>query len=169
MHKPNILLVILDATRAGTATLRFMDVPSAINPRTVHLKSLTAPGALTVLEQNYEYDLISPEKLLEKYVGRPVEIVEQAEDLTTRTVPATLLSVNGGPVYRIGDRIVLNQAGKVSLPELPADPAVVERIAKRVMLTSRTGSRPRKCLPPIGGSAGDVSIDRDAASGASHR
>jgi hypothetical protein len=87
----------------------------------VHLKSLTAPGALTVLEQNYEYDLISPEKLLEKFVGKPVEIVEQAEDLTTRTVPATLLSVNGAPVYRIGDRIVLNQTGKVTLPEVPAD------------------------------------------------
>jgi len=98
-----------------------MDVPSAINPRTVHLKSLTVPGALTVLEQNYEYDLISPEKLLEKYVGRPVEIVEQAEDLTTRSVPATLLSVNGAPVYRIGDRIVLNQTGKITLPEVPAD------------------------------------------------
>ena len=57
-----------------------------------------------MLEQNYEYDLISPEKLMEKYVGREVEIVEQAHDLTTRTVKATLLSTNGGPVYRIGDR-----------------------------------------------------------------
>ncbi|MCU0225533.1 MAG: hypothetical protein MUF27_16005, partial [Acidobacteria bacterium] len=115
VYNVNLALVrearTLDAPRAGTSTLRFMDVPSAINPRTVHLKSLTAPGALTVLEQNYEFDLISPEKLLEKYVGRPVEIVEQAQDLTTRTVPATLLSVNGGPVYRIGDRIVLNQSG----------------------------------------------------------
>ena len=125
VYNVNLALVretrTLDAGRTGTATLRFMDVPSAINPRTVHLKSLTVPGALTVLEQNYEYDLISPEKLLEKYVGRPVEIVEQAEDLTTRSVPATLLSVNGAPVYRIGDRIVLNQTGKVTLPDLPAD------------------------------------------------
>src|SRR5262245_50257409 len=44
----------LEVPKAGTATLRFMDVPSAINPRTVHLSSLTAPGALSVLEQNYE-------------------------------------------------------------------------------------------------------------------
>nr|MCU0230872.1 hypothetical protein [Acidobacteriota bacterium] len=84
VYNVNLALVretrTLDATRAGTSTLRFMDVPSAINPRTVHLKSLTSPGALTVLEQNYEFDLISPEKLLEKYVGRPVEIVEQAQD-----------------------------------------------------------------------------------------
>ena len=94
----------LDKTGAGT--LRFMDVPQQINPRTVHVQSLQTPGP-SVLEQNYEYDLISPEKLMEKYVGREVEAVEQAEDLTSRTVKATLLSTNGGPVYRIGDRIVI--------------------------------------------------------------
>ena len=106
---------------AGIARLRFMDVPSRINPRTVHLASLNDPGGLSVLEQNYEYDLISPQKLLEKYVGREVEIVEQAEDLTTRTVRATLLSVNGGPVFRIGDRIVLNQTGRITMPDVPPD------------------------------------------------
>ena len=108
----------LDKTGAGT--LRFMDVPEKINPRTVHVQSLSTPGP-SVLEQNYEYDLISPEKLMEKYVGREVEVVEQAEDLTSRTVKATLLSTNGGPVYRIGDRIVIGQGGKVTLPNLPAD------------------------------------------------
>jgi hypothetical protein len=100
--------------------MRFMDVPSAINPRTVHLKGLGGPG-VAVLEQNYEYDLISPDKLMEKYVGKEVEIVEQAEDLTTRTVRATLLSTTNGPVYRVGDKIVLGQPGRVVLPELPGD------------------------------------------------
>jgi hypothetical protein len=125
VYNVNLALVretrTLDVPAAGTATLRFMDVPSAINPRTVHLASLTAPGGLSVLEQNYEYDLISPEKLMEKYVGREVEIVEQAEDLSTRVVQATLLSTNGGPVYKVGDRIVLGQTGKVTLPDLPRD------------------------------------------------
>ncbi len=124
VYNVNLALVretrTLDVPRSGIGTLRFMDVPSAINPRTVHLKPL-APGAgLAVLEQNYEYDLISPEKLLEKYVGREVEVVEQAQDLTTRVSKATLLSTNGGPVYRIGDRIVIGQVGRVTLPELPA-------------------------------------------------
>src|SRR6185369_10253101 len=103
----NVNLALVRETRslaipkAGPATLRFMDVPSAINPRTVHLASLSSPGGLSILEQNYEYDLISPEKLMEKYDGREVENVEQAEDLTTRVVKATLLSTNGGPVYRV--------------------------------------------------------------------
>ena len=111
----------LKVDRAGAAFLRFMDVPQLINPRTVHLKSLTAGADLDILEQNYEYDLISPEKLMEKYVGREVEIVEQAEDLTTRVSKATLLSVNGGPVFRVGDRIVLGQGGRITLPEIPKD------------------------------------------------
>ena len=110
----------LDVDRAGEGTMRFMDVPSAINPRTVHLKPL-AGAAVTVLEQNYEYDLISPDKLMEKYVGKEVEIVEQAEDLTTRTTKAILLSTANGPVYRVGDRIVLGQPGRVTLPDLPKD------------------------------------------------
>jgi hypothetical protein len=124
VYNQNLALVretrSLKLERTGTSRLRFMDVPSQINPRTVHVQPLGA-SALAVLEQNYEYDLISPEKLMEKYVGRDVEIVEQADDLTTRTVKATLLSTNGGPVYRVGDRIVLGQGGKVTLPDLPAD------------------------------------------------
>ncbi|HJQ98200.1 MAG TPA: hypothetical protein VJ826_07775, partial [Candidatus Polarisedimenticolaceae bacterium] len=110
----------LKIDKSGIGTLRFMDVPSSINPRTVHLQSL-APGGPQVFEQNYEYDLISPEKLMEKYVGKEVEIIEQAQDLSTRTVKATLLSTNGQPVYKIGDRIVIGQYGKVTLPDLPAD------------------------------------------------
>lgn len=110
----------LKIDKSGIGTLRFMDVPSAINPRTVHLQPL-ASGGPQVFEQNYEFDLISPEKLMEKYVGKEVEIVEQADDLTTRTVKATLLSMNGGAVYKVGDRIVIGQGGKVTLPNLPSD------------------------------------------------
>jgi hypothetical protein len=125
VYNVNLALVretrALDLPRPGVAQLRFMDVPSAINPRTVHLQSLTAPGSLSVREQNYEYDLISPDKLLEKYVGREVELVEQAEDLTTRSVQATLLALNNGPVYRIGERIVIGQQGKITLPSIPPD------------------------------------------------
>jgi len=124
VYNQNLALVrevrTLSLAKSGATFLRFMDVPSRINPRTVHVQPLGA-GGLTVVEQNYEYDLISPEKLMEKYVGREVEIVEQADDLTTRTVKATLLSVNGGPVYKVGDRIVLGQGGKITLPDLPAD------------------------------------------------
>jgi hypothetical protein len=51
----------------GTAELRFMDVASQIIPASVHIKSLTDPESLGIIEQNYEYDLLNPQKLLDKY------------------------------------------------------------------------------------------------------
>src|SRR5262245_53501224 len=53
----------------GRVELAFADVSAHIQPETVHIRSIDDPDALTVLEQNYRYDLLSPEKLLEKYVG----------------------------------------------------------------------------------------------------
>src|SRR5882762_4229285 len=53
----------------GRIALRFADVTAQIRPETVHLASLTAPSSLRILEQNYQYDLLNPAKLLDKYVG----------------------------------------------------------------------------------------------------
>ena len=60
---------------AGTLDLRYMDIAAQVNPATVHIVSLTAPKDLNVLEQNYEYDLLSPQKLLQKYVGKELTLV----------------------------------------------------------------------------------------------
>jgi hypothetical protein len=105
---------------AGNQELRFMDVASEIMPTTVHVKSLTDAQGLRVLEQNYEYDLISPEKLLEKYVGKEVKILDKnyytgQEQLVT----ATLLSTVGSPVYQVGNEIHVGLPGRVILPQLP--------------------------------------------------
>src|SRR5262249_31809368 len=51
---------------AGVNEVQFMDVAAGIDPTTVHLKSLTDAGGLKILEQNYEYDLLTSEKLMEK-------------------------------------------------------------------------------------------------------
>jgi hypothetical protein len=57
------------------ATLRFADVAKQIDPTSVHFKSLTDPAGTTVLEQNYEYDLVSANKLLDKYIDRPLAVI----------------------------------------------------------------------------------------------
>ena len=62
----------------GAFDLRFMDIAATVNPATVHFRSLTEPSRVSVLEQNYEYDLLEPEKLLRKYVGRDVTLVQAA-------------------------------------------------------------------------------------------
>src|SRR3981081_4259628 len=59
----------------GQIALRFADVTSQIRPETVHLASLTTPSALRILEQNYQFDLLNPNKLLDKYVGKEVTLV----------------------------------------------------------------------------------------------
>src|ERR1700676_2441416 len=64
----------------GTSDLRFMDIAATINPATVHFRSLSEPSRVHVLEQNYEYDLLEPEKLLHKYVGRDVTLVRTVQD-----------------------------------------------------------------------------------------
>ena len=61
---------------AGMTEVQFMDVAAQIDPTTVHLRSLTDPAGLRILEQNYEYDLLSSEKLLEKYVGKKVRLYQ---------------------------------------------------------------------------------------------
>ena len=52
-----------------------MDIAASVNPATVHIRSLNDPALLSVLEQNYEYDLLEPAKLLAKYVGREVTLL----------------------------------------------------------------------------------------------
>jgi hypothetical protein len=111
------------ALASGTSTLRFGDVAARINPATVHFRSLTEPAALAVLEQDYEYDLLDPEKLLRKYVGREITLVrDRQEGGTTRTedVKALLLAYNGGPVWKIGGEIVTGlRVDQYRFPELP--------------------------------------------------
>ncbi|MGA6954026.1 MAG: hypothetical protein WBY73_02885, partial [Candidatus Acidiferrales bacterium] len=65
---------------AGVFPLKFEDVAASINPATVHFRSLTEPAKLNVVEQNYEYDLLDPQKLLQKYVGREVTLVRAEKD-----------------------------------------------------------------------------------------
>jgi len=80
----------------GRSVLRFDDVASGIRPETVHFTSLTDPTGTFVLEQNYEYDLVSAEKLLAKYVDREITVVDEDADGKVTESRATLLSPNSG-------------------------------------------------------------------------
>jgi hypothetical protein len=108
---------------AGTLELRYMDIAAQVNPATVHIVSLSAPKELNVLEQNYEYDLLSPQKLLQKYVGRELTLVRLVtENNSTREVPvpATLLALNEGPVWKVGNQIVTGMGtDRYVFPDLP--------------------------------------------------
>jgi hypothetical protein len=99
---------------AGMLEVQFADVAAQIDPTSVHLKSLTDPSGLKILEQNYEYDLLTSAKLMEKYVGKKVRLYQSNGSYQE----ATLLSTNG-PVYEINGQIHMGHYGQVVLPALP--------------------------------------------------
>jgi hypothetical protein len=109
----------------GTFDLKFMDIAATVNPATVHFRSLTEPSRVSVLEQNYEYDLLEPDKLLRKYVGRDVTLVRYRPNGGTpreEEVTARLLSYNTAPVWQINGEIVTGlQADHIRFPELPGN------------------------------------------------
>jgi hypothetical protein len=109
---------------SGSFSLKFEDVAASINPATVHFRSLTEPAHLSVIEQNYEYDLLDPGKLLQKYVGKEVTLVHrETENNSTKWVEtkALLLADNNGPVWKIGGEIVTGMTAEsyrfADLPE----------------------------------------------------
>ncbi len=105
----------------GEVSLTFMDVAEHIMPETVSLKSLSEAGSLHILEQNYEYDLMSPQKLMEKYVGRKVRLINKQKDMDFIEQEAVLLSVNGGAIYDVDGEIYLGHPGTVVLPAIPEE------------------------------------------------
>ncbi|MEJ2238609.1 MAG: DUF4139 domain-containing protein [Gemmatimonadales bacterium] len=104
----------------GRVYLEFRDVSAQIEPETVSIKTLGDNGLLSVLEQNYRYDLLNPQKLLEKYVGRTIKVYRY-NSVTGREeeYEAEVLSVNQGPILKIGNEITYNFPGRFAFPEIP--------------------------------------------------
>jgi hypothetical protein len=127
---------------AGTSRVEFPDVSAAIQPQTLSF----AAANTTIVEQNFDYDLLTPEKLMEKAVGQTVTLLRTnpATGIETRE-RATVLSVAGGTVIKIGDRIeVLRDDGlpvRVIFDRVP--PNLRARPTLSVNLdSSRGGTRP---------------------------
>lgn len=104
----------------GRSRQEFADVSAQIRPETV---TLTAANA-GIVEQNFDYDLLSPETLMDKSVGRSVTLVRTnpATGAETREA-ASVLANNGGTIVQIGDRIEIldRSGGRVVFPSLPAN------------------------------------------------
>lgn len=130
------------AIPAGRSRQEFPGVSAQIRPETV---SFAADGT-GIVEQNFDFDLLSPGKLMEKAIGRTITIVRvnAATGAETRE-QATVLSTNGGVVLRIGNRIeVLRDDGlpvRVIFDEVPqnlrARPTLSVTVESR-----RAGTRP---------------------------
>ncbi|MGE5752703.1 MAG: DUF4139 domain-containing protein [Deltaproteobacteria bacterium] len=109
--------------RQGESTLLFMDVASRVIPSSVSVRSARKGDAVSVLEQNYEYDLLSPSKLLEKYVGKNVRLRYRSPytDREDERVAEVLAYNDGQPVLRIDNEVTFGMPGTYVFPEVPED------------------------------------------------
>ncbi len=120
---------------AGVNEVRFMDVAEQIQAPTVRVAPIEG-APFNVLEQNYEYDLLSPAKLLDKFVGQTITLVQQKmmnNSTVEESVEAKLLSNNNGTVWEIGGKIVVNPPySRMVFPNVPenliAKPTLVWQI-----------------------------------------
>ena len=156
------------AVNAGRTRIEFPDVSARIRPETVNL---SGPG-LAIVEQNFDYDLLSPDKLMDKAVGQEVTLV--------RTNPATgaetrerakILAANGGIVLQIGSRIeVLRDDGlpvRVVFDRVPPNLRARPTLSVTVQ-ADRAGTVPARLsylTPNLGWTADYVALF-DAAKGA---
>src|SRR5438094_724275 len=110
------------ALDAGANRLALREVSGRMRPETASWRSLTHPGALTLIEQNFDFDLLTPAKLLEKYVGRTVRVVKTHPTTGAESVEtATVLAASNGVVLRIGDRIETGLPGRIVYDGVPAN------------------------------------------------
>ncbi len=106
----------------GITSIDVEDVAAKIDPTSVLFKSFTAPNSVSILEQNYQYDLISPQNILNKSVGQRLTFIRETEQGQPIVQQGVLLNPpsNGGTVVKSDQGvIVLNPSGMISLEKMP--------------------------------------------------
>jgi hypothetical protein len=123
--------------------LEFRDVAAHIQPETVHIKSLSSANGLDVFEQNYRYDLLTPQKLLEKYVGRHVTLHRYNEATGgEQDFDAEVLAFQENePVFKVNGEVTYGFPGRISFPDVPAN-----LIAKPTLVLLLGAKEPRQRL-----------------------
>lgn len=104
----------------GINDLAFRGVSAQIRPETALLRSLDPNNKLHVLEQNFDFDLLTPQKLLEKNTGKQIRFSSINPATGIETVqPATVLSTNSGITLKIADKIITNPNGSYIFDQVP--------------------------------------------------
>jgi hypothetical protein len=106
----------------GFNKLAFREISAQMRAETALLRSLDYAHGFHLIEQNFDFDLLTPQKLLEKYVGKKVHVVK-THSITgkEKLLDAVVLSVNNGVVLRIGDRIETGIPGRIVFDEVPGN------------------------------------------------
>ncbi|WP_374568771.1 DUF4139 domain-containing protein [Ideonella sp.] len=106
----------------GANRIALRDVSATMRPETAQLRSVSNPGSFSLLEQNFDFDLLTPAALLEKSVGKTVRIVKTHPTSGAETTEsAQVLSAHDGVVLKIGDRIETGLPGRIVFDGVPAN------------------------------------------------
>ncbi|MCR4663322.1 MAG: DUF4139 domain-containing protein [Endomicrobiaceae bacterium] len=104
----------------GQQTIEINDVSAKIDPTSVLPKFLSDSDKITILEQNYDFDLVSSSKLLLKYIGNDIIVERYLPNSQKEKISGKLLSIQGGTIIKTNnDKIVINPEGEISLPKMP--------------------------------------------------
>src|SRR5574340_1753717 len=100
--------------------LAWREVSAQLRPETAQLRNLSNPAGFRLQEQNFDFDLLTPQKLLEKYVGREVSVIRTHPTSGAETrETATVLATNGGLVLKFADRIETGVPGRLAFSGVP--------------------------------------------------
>lgn len=118
------LALVKDARRVSLNRdlnqMAWREVSAQMRPETAQLRNVSNPTGFRLLEQNFDFDLLSPQKLLEKYVGREVTVIRTHPTAGTDShEQATVLATNGGVVLKFADRIETGVPGRLAFPGVP--------------------------------------------------
>ena len=106
----------------GDVELALREVSARMRPETALLRSLSQTDGLAVYEQNFDFDLLTPGKMLEKYVGRDVQVVRtHPQSGADQSETARVLAANDGVVLKVGERIETGLPGRLVFPDVPAN------------------------------------------------
>ena len=120
----------------GLNILALRDISALIRPETALLRSISHALSLSTLEQNFDFDLLTPQKLLEKYVGKHVTIIKTNPANGIETLEqAYVLSANNGVVMKIGNRIETGIPGRIVYDDVP------ENLRDRPTLVTKLNSK----------------------------
>ena len=146
------------ALEKGLNRVFLPDIPATIDGTSLHFSSLTDPSAVTVIEQNYQYDLVHQAKLMEKYIGKEVEFIRTDYELKKEyAVKGKLLATGwqpqpgynpyggGTPYYSTGQmiaeidgKIEIGPSGRLILPSLP-EGLILKPQLEWLVINSRQG------------------------------
>ena len=104
----------------GVQSVRFEGVPAQIEPASLSLVSLSRPGGLTVLEQNYQYNLIGTQSVLDAAVGQRIRLIRVIGDQTVVETGVLISQPGQGRIVRLDDgRVLVDPSGTIELAALP--------------------------------------------------